>query len=372
MNNMIFCASLLILVFAGACQPVNVLPIPTSMPLVIPSLTSETPLEVSDTPSLTFVSEGSWEYYQTGKPARDIAFDKNGNIWAVGDNASISIWDTNEKTFSHLQFPPSSDPRSLLGYDTVGINDEGEVWMSRTNYYISRYKDNNLQVLEYNSPFSFSSDGTVWATGSTQTDIVALPRKTFLAQLNQERWKEYDIEIEDKVSSMAVAPDGNIWVSLREWADEGEEFSKGVWKFDGERLIPVPELQDKFVFYELVHAPNGNIWCIGHPHALNFDSHLAHIKVFDGNKLILDFENPNRISDPTFDPDGNLWAISSYDFRILRFDEGSWTEMYTLSSISNLFDDSMKPTVIYSLDFFEDIICLGTDKGVYCTQMFPK
>jgi hypothetical protein len=134
-------------------------------------------------------------------------------------------------------------------------------------------------------------------------------------------------------------------------------------------LISIPELQDIFSFYELIRAPDGRIWCIGHPHSLNFDSHIAHIMVFDENKRILDFENPVRIADPTFDSDGNLWAISYYDFRIMKFDGQKWIEVYTLDEISQLFNESIQPTIFYSLDFYESAICIGTDKGVYCSKL---
>jgi len=236
-----------------------------------------------------------------------------------------------------------------LGWDNIPLNtvfvaQDDSVWAATTkglwNFKNGKWTQYLPQLSGYVIKNTIlSPDGSIWTSHSNT-----------IYHFDDNQWSE--VTLDHKVWSLAISQDGDLWASLY----EGSEaiLSRGVWRFDGNTWIPVPELSDEKNLYIITTSPSGTIWFISNRN-VNYD-HPGNIKIFDGNNFILlyDVERAS-IHDILTTPNGFLW-LTAYS-NLLVFDGAQ------LRTVPLPFPQG----IVTSIANKENEICIGTDtQGIWC------
>ena len=215
---------------------------------------------------LSRFADQAWQYFLDGAEVSALAVALDGALW-VGAGCAVHRFD-------------------------------GTVWVTMTECGQDLSPGNVLDI-------GFTPDGAAWvATGFT------------LARFDGQSWTRYD----KLVNSLAVAPDGAIWVNG--W--EGRQGSQYVARFDGERWTTYKST-DSYPGGFMVGAvtADGLVW------GVDSERRLA---CFDGGSWTdgqswtfygtADGLPSDRIVDLVIAPKGVLWAIT--DAGIAYVDGGGW------------------------------------------------
>jgi hypothetical protein len=320
-------------------------PTKTGLPTAIvmdtpPALRSETRIEL---PGVTL---DHWTYYETPLAVWGLAFEGPDILWLEYGAGGLCRLDIKIDECLVFQFDEEFNAAKIVPRDDF---DQG-VWIG--SYYppAKRYYQGVWTEYPFGKVFAFSSEA-IWAADRN------------LYRIEGEHIESYEKPHGDPIS-IAVAPDGNVWVSLVTFPGAGFITSKGVWQFDGASWELIPELDDgPENIYHLVTAADGSIWAISE--IAVGTNEPGHIKKYDGQKWALDVPNDLWLGGvgETADLDGNLWILTT---DATKFDGSKWVEMNYDDEIEDLFSITEKPWA-YAIAFSPTgMVCLGTEIGVFC------
>jgi ligand-binding sensor domain-containing protein len=275
---------------------------------ILPACESVTP-EATATPAL-LPRPTAEAAYTTGPPSRaitNLAVAGNGDVWySYGDNgfhpAGGGLDRLSEGQVAHYGSVFSSTPTSDANVQMLALDSRGGVWAS-AGCGLARFDGQTWQTLiancdHFNGPvfdIAFAAGGAVW---------VATPFK--LGRFDGKTWTTID----RMPASIALAPDGTLWVSG--W--EGLQTSWYVARYDGHTWTSTNTV-DQFggMMTQLVFAPDGILWgatnrigemaqsCDG---VASYDGRtwMHHLRSIDGQ--------PQCIHSLRLAPGGALWALT--------------------------------------------------------------
>jgi ligand-binding sensor domain-containing protein len=255
-----------------------------------------------------------------GNNVLSVAATPDGYVWV--DVATVIIGGTTESTGGMARHDGTNWVTFVGGFDRLFVSSDGTLWsIEEKSAGLSYFDGENWIDYNYthnrNLPdqrvlaMAVALDGTPW---------VATPNGVY--HFNGQTWDEFkpwEGEIGSRLMSMAVTPDGNVWLGFSFAFPD---------PFDrcGEVRLPA----DEWGLYRY----DGKTW--------------QNITVQDG--LVSD-----KVCSVLAGPDGSVW-VGTYDQGISRFDGQSWTAYQTQDKL--LSDD------ILSLDVADhNLVWVGHPEG---------
>jgi sugar lactone lactonase YvrE len=259
MKNMVFLLVALLLVTACATTQ-------SAQPTIE---VVQTQIPIQPTQTLDAKPSSGWTSYPDAKYVADMAFEKDGNLWAVGAQGVFKIDPINNTLTKYTMEDglPNNDIRS------VAVAGDGALWFGTKGYGATRF------------------DGENWNTYTIDDGLA-----------------------DNYVMTMATSPDGALWFGTF-------EYDGGVSRYDGETWITYTEddgLAEKYVM-DIAISPDGTLW---------FGTYTQGISKFDGETWTTYSSDDglayNWITSITIAPDGTLW-VSTLGKGVSHFDSHSWT-----------------------------------------------
>jgi ligand-binding sensor domain-containing protein len=169
---------------------------------------------------------------------------------------------------------------------------DGAVWAA-TGFSLDRFDGQRWAVTErLINALAVAPDGTLWASGWEGAQD-----SWFVARLQDGTWQTFNTvnAIGASVGQIVIAPDGALW------GIAGTE-KQTVVRFDGQRWTryPIDQRQPSGYLSGLTVAPNGELWTIS-------DGNVVH---FDGQRWQMPLDLPTGVSALAFAPEGTLWLAS--------------------------------------------------------------
>ena len=286
--------------------PIKVL---TSVPTPQPT---NTPVSTHTRVSLTHKSapvlDAGWTSYTDATYTSDLAFDHQGNLWAVGSGGVIRV-DLKNRTYTSF-----TAEHGLAGYMVyaVAVASDGSLWFGTSG--ISHF------------------DGHTWTTYTTEDGLA-----------------------DNCVESIGFAPNGEVWALACPVSFGGKYGSKPgrLSRYDGRSWAPYQEGDGPAGEYALflITAPDGALWLGTRDTISRFDGHAWTHTATDV---------PAGSSWPAWEvavsPDDALWIV--VERGVARFDGQSWT---TYTQADGLASDYVRAIAIAP----DGTVWVGTqDSGV--------
>ena len=336
-----------------------------------PILPTPTPL-VAATPKAALLYPG-WESFSDGNMISDMAFDRQGNLWAVGSGGavlwhmdgsytryakehglmsnqvnSVAVAPDDTVWFGTIDGVVSFDGKNWVRYstddglldnhiNTISVSPDGAVVFGTMNG-ISLYKNDTWSNIPLSTAVysSFSaSDNSFWFGG-----------KGFVLQFEGTQGKvftEKDGLAEGTVWAINETPDGDIW-----FGTSGE-----VSRFDG-RNWTTYTVKDGIAsegVYSIAVTPDKKIW---------FGTFKGGATVYDGDSWTT-FSPPSglmgsMVKKILMGSDGAVW-FGTWDGGVFRYDEKNWTRYLTAGGLANNYVYTMR-------EMPDGVIWFGTNNGI--------
>jgi sugar lactone lactonase YvrE len=217
-------------------------PIPT--PTGTPTPTRTPTLTPTPVPALL----PGWTSYTNANYVNDIAFDRDGNLWAAGSGGVVR-WDLTDGTYTKYTVHeglPGNDVRS------IALAPDGTLWIGVFHGGVSRfdgqtwttYGEDEGPPLDNVLSIAMTPDGALWV--GTSGGVSRFDGQTWTTYTQDDGLAHFYVQ------SIAVAPDGALWVGT----------PGGVSRFDGQTWTAYTE-EDGLVrnaVQSIAAAPNGTLW----------------------------------------------------------------------------------------------------------------
>ncbi|MGC9467716.1 MAG: ligand-binding sensor domain-containing protein [Anaerolineae bacterium] len=251
-----------------------------------PSPSSTTPSESALAPTTgstrPAVGAGTLTHYPSLNEVKSLAFEGDDRLW-VGTQLGLVAWDLTTDTPTHVTFGACPTDLSFCGADHQWVHD--------------------VAVVEDDA-----GDVTVWAatTGGVRR-LEPDGRTTTFTVVDG---------LPDTVAvSLAVAPDGDLWVGT----------AKGLASFDGEAWHVFRDLPGYGApIWAVDVEPTGLVWLSTHTEGvIRYD---PIVKVWERYGTEAGFPVPSARA-LAVGPDGDVWVHIGYD-HVYRFDGATWAVAY--------------------------------------------
>ena len=338
-----------------------------------PTLILPRPTQLIAAPPPTALLYPNWESFSDGNMISDIAFDHQGNLWAVGSGGAV-LWHmdgsytlytkehglgSNQLTsvvvapddtvwFGTVDGVVHFDGKNWIRYttedglvdnliSTICISRDGAVWFGSSRG-ISRYKNDAWSAVPFPTAVTSSyvgSNGNLWFGG-----------KGYVIQYDGWEWKaltEKDGVPSGTVWAINESSDGSIWFGT----------SSDVARFDGTNwtTYSVADGIASEGVYSIAVTPDEKIW---------FGTFNGGATVYDGTSMTT-FAPPagllaSIVKKVIAGPDGAIW-FGTWDGGVFRYDEKHWTRYLTTGGLANNF--------VYTIcETTEGVIWFGTNAGI--------
>jgi ligand-binding sensor domain-containing protein len=191
----------------------------------------------------------------------DIEILDSGVVWLAHSFSGASRWDGSV----WQEFEPGSDPGYFDGQvDVIGSSADGLVCLGVAPDGVSCFDGNTWTGIEFTENLTVNTLYGIVVDGIGDIYVVGWDRENEIASLHRydgTSWSSW--EIEGRRSSLAVAPDGSVWLA----EGEGGVFNirEGQWSEDLTDGSPIEGINDVLV------GLDGSIWVATDTGAWRFD-----------------------------------------------------------------------------------------------------
>jgi len=263
-----------------------------------------------------------------------VAVGPDGVIW-VGTLEGLSFFDG--ESWTSLE-PEKIQGDPILRADTLAVTQDGVVWVGG---HWGHYYESNLYGLK-KFDGQISQDMSDEFGSNIVTGLAIAPDQTIwvgttwgVAHFDGKSWERFELSNVDglTVSSIAVSPDGSVWVSFsileqplatrEDSGDRREVDIQGVWRFDGQDWSLVGE-KDGLVENEIraiTSSPEGDVWFGSYNHGVSLYDGIQWV-TFQTNDSLPD----NNVEHVAVTQSGQLWV--GYPNTIAQYDGQQW-QTYT-------------------------------------------
>jgi ligand-binding sensor domain-containing protein len=205
---------------------------------------------------------GTWTLIET--PYRwvyDIEIMPNGDVWMAHSFSGASLWDGS----AWQEFEPGSVPGYFDGQvEIISSSGDGQVCLGVEPDGVSCFDGNAWTGIEFDESMVVDSLYELAVDGSGDIYVVGWDRGNEIASLhhfNGAYWSSE--EIGSRYSSMAVSPDGSVWLGDR---DRGLfNIRDGQWSTNWIEGLPIDQINDVLV------GSDGSVWIASESGAWRFD-----------------------------------------------------------------------------------------------------
>jgi hypothetical protein len=276
----------------------------------------------------------------------DIAITPEGELWAISSDGVSKfdgqIWTTYNESDGVLL------SKYVKGGEDIDVTQDGTIWVV-THGGVSKFDgDNWISYIEFDKyeekmPMAVEASGAVWlvldegiarfhnSIWTTYTEANGLPSNYVrdivtsgnilwvatsrgLSRFDGVTWTNYtekDGLTNEKIASIAVSPDGSVWLSS--WEPDAQRFDDSTWT-----TYKLEKQEKTGIAKEISSGANGV--CI---------SGRIGVDCFDGESWT-NFRPENRLVSNFLEggialaPDGSFW-VANYHAGLLHFDGQNWT-----------------------------------------------
>jgi streptogramin lyase len=203
------------------------------------------------TPASPNTGGDPWDYFLGDANVRVLAVAPDGALWA-GAGCSVQRLDAaGDGTWQEMAACGDLGLGNTLDF---AFGPEGEVWVA-TGMSLARWHEGTWQVLDRMAhAVAVAPDGTVWASGWEGAED-----SYFVDRYDGSAWTA---TLDRSLSFLTATPDGSVW---------GIEAERGLARFDGEVWAQVPGPDGQEVHGALAVAPDGALWVSGPQALARFD-----------------------------------------------------------------------------------------------------
>jgi ligand-binding sensor domain-containing protein len=287
-------------------------------------------------PRVDLYTNGSWVTYSNANNVNDLAFDRDGYLWAATEGGVVR-WDTTHKTYKKYS-PEDGLPSNVI--TAILPASDGTIWVGSQDGRIARFIDRHWKkyvIPELSDRMAIEDihedkKGNIWfATyGAGAIRINKHGQRVFL--------------LEDGIASVAVKSiledaDGNLWFmtyppccdnldgkNIHAVFGEKNGIKEGISKFDGiEWSIHIEDLmlnRNSFQgppYYSF--GINGNEFWVDS----EIENRIYRMKGGIVDVFPVNFEQPLDLSKIYTDKSGNLWFFTD-NKGIAKFDKKKWQQ----------------------------------------------
>jgi ligand-binding sensor domain-containing protein len=335
---------------------------PYSLPMSVPSVRPVSP----SAESISAPAHPGWTTYTNADYVSDLAFDRDGNPWAVGDGGIVR-WDLADMTYTRYTMDTGLPSNRV---SSVAAGTDGTLWFGmQTNGVLQfdgcswTYHTEHCGLAENAvNAISVTRDGTLWF-GLSGGGVCRLDGKTWtsfttadglandyvcsidapldsvlwvggcgplVSRFDGKVWNSYGPEdglVNGTGASIAATADGEVWFST--YVEEGIFDTGGLSHYDGQTWITHTESSG------LVHrnvksiatTADGTVWFATGHSLSRFTG--PETKASDNETWpIYTYPLDDEITSLVVAPDGALW-VSTWGGGISRFDGQTWTTYMT-------------------------------------------
>ena len=342
---------------ASTAEPTNP-PAHTSTPTSPPAPTATaTPVPPTATATPVPDPHPGWTSYTDANYVFDMAFDHDGNLWAVSAGGGVVRWDPADGTYTRYTVDDGLADNSVY---SIAVAPDGALWFG-TGKGVSRFDGETWTThtasdgLAGNDVLSIgvAPDGALWF--GTGKGVSRFDGETLRAEPQGEAWTTYTTDDglgNDKVASIAVTSDGALWFGT---------YGGGVSRFDGETLRAEPQ-GEAWITYttddglagndvtSIAVTPDGALWFGTWQGISRFDGEAWATYTIEG-------PTETEVESIAVAPDGALWFAWVRMGGVSRFDGETWTTYTT--------DDGLASDIVTSIVVAPDgALWFGTQGGV--------
>jgi len=359
-------------------------PTPTPTPTPLPPTPTPTPVVHTPTPTPTPwpKSRADWTSYTNVNQIADLAFDRDGNLWAA-TGGGVVHWEVGDGSYTRYGVEHGLADHRVT---SVAVAPDGALWFGTWDG-ISRFDGENWTSYTYSDTplagivesIAVDPDGIVWA-GSLRSGVYRFDSSPDLAE-GDEAWTLYTAEdglVSNDVRAITVAPDGALWFgTCALWGPAGPEPPPcfGVSRYDssadpaagGQEWLTYSE-EDGLAFNrvnDIGVGPDGALWFGTGPmgytlEGVPVDSDTSGgVSRFDGETWLTftrdDGLAANWVNGIATAQDGALWFAT--DGGVSRFDGVAWT---TYTAEDGLVSDAVTAVAVAP----DGALWFGTSNGI--------
>lgn len=230
----------------------------------------------------------------------------DGALWVPSADPGVFRFDGN--TWTHYA------PKGILTsfyIQSVAPSKDGTVWVGGTSSQLARF--DGRAWTNYEDSYHYisgsvlvaSPDGSIWASAPESTRC-----GNGVSRFDGKNWITYTVKdglASNKVSAIATAPDGTVWVASKSFLSEG--CGTGISRFDGKTWTTFGK-KDGLQSEDLTSL------AVGHDGALWVGTSQNGVLHFDG-KTWSNYTQRDGLTDDTVHsiaiaPDGSVWIAGNY------------------------------------------------------------